>query len=247
MTIHTPIGDRMKQYENVSQYRLIKHLPTIIRIDGKAFHSYTKKAEFDYPFCDKLHDTMVDTMESLFNNIQNAVFAYTQSDEISILLKDYPDLNTEQWFDGKCQKIASVSASMATGYFNDHLRWVLTKSRPPVAFFDARVFQVPFQEVCEYFIWRQQDATRNSIQMLGRHHFSHREMHNKSTNVIQDMLMTTFGVNWNDLDVWKKRGTGVYKDANGYTCVDESPPEFTKNREFITQYGYEKYVGNLTV
>jgi tRNA(His) 5'-end guanylyltransferase len=146
---------------------------------------------------------MAETMKLLCENIQNAVFGYTQSDEISILLNDWKKFNTSQWFDGKIQKIASVSASMATGFFNKKMALLTDK----MAFFDARVFNLPKEEVVNYFHWRQVDCTRNSIQMLGRYYFSHKELHGISTNDIQNKLFEEKKVNWSQLNDWEKRGS----------------------------------------
>ncbi|MEM4260957.1 MAG: tRNA(His) guanylyltransferase Thg1 family protein, partial [Candidatus Woesearchaeota archaeon] len=150
------IDDRMKRYENVNRYSLIRRTPVIIRLDGKAFHSFTK--DLDKPFDEDLHNTFKQTVFYLVSQIQGAVFAYTQSDEISILLRDWDTLTTDAWFDYNIQKMASVSASIVTAKFN-----MLWHKSNKIAFFDSRVFNLPKEEVCNYFIWRQQDATKNSI------------------------------------------------------------------------------------
>ena len=238
----TSLGNRMKGYEATSKTKLLRHTPTIIRLDGKAFHTWTKhlkdidKSLKDDPFSDVMFHSMGLTTLWLMENIQNAVFAYTQSDEISILLNDWKRLTTDQWYDGGVQKIASVSASMATAFFNEayHILPYASKTSPP-AFFDARVFNLPKEEVVNYFVWRQQDATRNSINMLGQFHFSHKQLHKKSNSDVQDMLMLHKHVNWNDLDVWKRRGLcGV--TSTGKALIDGGIPIFTKDRNYIEQY-----------
>jgi len=224
------LGTRMKGYESVSKSKLLRRMPVIIRLDGKAFHTWTRqlrdvdKSLEAEPYGNMMHELMHYTVIYLMNNIQNAVFAYSQSDEISILLNDWKKLNTDQWFDGGIQKIASVSASMATAAFN-------ANTNLSTALFDARVFNIPKEEVVNYFVWRQQDATRNSIQMLGQFYFSHKQLHGKNVSQIQDMLMESYQQNWNDIDTRKKRGFCITK--NGY---DKEIPIFTKNREFIEQY-----------
>lgn len=205
MNTRDNLGNRMKKYEQVNTDYLLRRTPVVIRIDGKVFHTWTRNCE--KPFDENLHEAMKATMHYLTNEMQNAVYGYTQSDEISILLCDWLTLNTEQWFDGNIQKIASVSASVATGIFNA----IPHKHTSQIAFFDARVFNVPFADVHNYFLWRQQDATRNSIQTYARAYFSHKELHQKSCNDIQQMLFEQHDVNWNDLPSWKKRGSHVYR------------------------------------
>jgi len=233
----TALGNRMKGYEAVSKTKLLRRTPVIIRLDGKAFHTWIRQLSavdntLDIePYSGVMHDCMRETTKYLMDNIQNAVFAYSQSDEISILLNDWKRLTTDQWFDGSIQKIASVSASMATVAFNEESRRCVFY--PPVspALFDSRVFNVPKEEVVNYFVWRQQDATRNSINMLGQFYFSHKQLHGKNVSQVQDMLMESYQQNWNDVDTWKKRGFCV--TPMGY---DKEIPIFTKDRNFIEQY-----------
>ncbi len=235
MTDKTGLGDRIKKYERVSKTKLMGRTPVIIRLDGKAFHTWTRQlVNVDQvlktePYGEVMHKAMFYTTEYLMKNIQNAVFAYSQSDEISILLNDWYRLTTDQWFDGTIQKIVSVAASMATVGFNTNPVIKCMDLKPAV--FDARVFNVPLDEVANYFVWRQQDATRNSIQMLGQYYFSHNQMHGKNVSQIQDMLMAEHNVNWNDVDTRKKRG---WCFASGE--YDNEIPIFTKNRYFIEQY-----------
>ena len=180
------LGDRMKGYENVSKSKLIGRMPVIIRIDGKAFHTWTRQLDDSNPFSDTMHNAMTRTTFSLVSNIQNAVFGYTQSDEISILLNDWKTLTTDQWFGGGLQKIASVSASMATAYFNKIISDEVGCFSP--AMFDARVFNITREEVVNYFIWRQIDATKNSISMAAQSKYSSKELHKKNGNDKQEML-----------------------------------------------------------
>ena len=242
----TSLGDRMKGYEACTQSTLLRRTPVIIRVDGKAFHTFTRAFKDDStpdPFSPIMHSLMVNTAMMMMHNIQCAQIAYTQSDEISILLRDWDKHETQQWFAGKLQKIVSVSAAMASAYFN----YFLAKEVGPldyagaVPLFDSRAFQLPKEEVANYFIWRQQDATRNSVQMLGRHHFSHKEMHGKNVSGVQDLLMLQKGVNWNDIDVWKKRGTCVIPspdvlDSSSAVFVDENIPIFTKDRNYVERH-----------
>ena len=227
----TALGDRMKNYEATSKTKLLCRTPVIIRVDGKAFHTWTRRLvttggdPFNYP----MHEMMVMTSMFLMDNIQNAVLAYTQSDEISILMNDWKKLNTDQWFGNNVQKMASVSASAATAAFNYRAgKQGYINNISDSALFDSRVYNMPKEEVVNYFLWRQQDASRNSVSMLGRHYFSQKQMNGKSVSEVQDMLMKFEDVNWNDLDVWKKRGTCV--DVDG---ADEHIPIFSQDRQYI--------------
>lgn len=239
----TTLGDRMKNnYENISRYYLTRRTPVIIRIDGKAFHTFTRG--FKKPFDDVLVKTMQETMKYLCENIQGCVLGYTQSDEISLVLTDYAELTTDAWFGNNLQKMCSVSASMATLAFNKAFIRNISKQSKRLyteyldekdasyiealeiamnkgAMFDSRVFSIPKEEVCNALIWRQQDATRNSIQSVGQANFSQKELHGKSCNDIQDMLMTQKGVNWNDYSTTLKRGSCCIKADDSLTEYDE--------------------------
>lgn len=242
MTDRSTLGDRMKDYEYVTRAFTLRRTPVIIRVDGKAFHTFTKRVNPDMdpslqdgPFSTCLHNIMVATTQALVANLQNAVIGYTQSDEISILLCDWANVDTQQWFGGNIQKMVSISASIASTAFN--MAYQQTFGVTPMSFaelaqFDARVFNLPRSDVANYFIWRQQDASRNSVQMLGHWHFSQREMHGKTNSEVQDMLMLERDVNWNDLPTWAKRGTCVLDRGKQ---VDESIPIFTQDRNYIEQ------------
>lgn len=204
-------------------------MPVIIRIDGKAFHTFTRG--FKKPFDDILVKTMQETMKYLCENIQGCVLGYTQSDEISLVLTDYAEITTDAWFGNNLQKMCSVSASMATMAFNKFFysnmpaegenSTTYYKALEEGAMFDFRVFTIPKEEVCNYLIWRQQDATRNSIQSVGQADFSQKELHGKSCNNIQDMLMIQKGINWNDYSTTLKRGSCCIKADGSLTEYDE--------------------------
>jgi tRNA(His) guanylyltransferase len=223
------LGDRMKRYEGVSQYKLIRRMPVIIRLDGKAFHTFTRKME--KPFDRNLILAMNDSAQFLCTQLMGCKLAYIQSDEISLLLTDYDNLETEPWFDNKIQKMVSISSSLCSTYFTTYFcnDW-------DMAFFDARAFNLPREEVCNYFIWRQQDWTRNSIQMLARAHFSHKQCHKKNQSELQDMLMNEMSVNWNDLPIHLKRGRCVLKSEDEGWVTDQDIPIFTKDREYIERF-----------
>ena len=193
------LGNRMKGYENVTRNYLTRRTPVIIRLDGVAFHTFTKG--FEKPFDRLLLATMCQVAEKLCNEVQNCVFAYTQSDEISLVLIDYRNLNTDAWFGNNIQKICSVVAAKASVYFNEILENYyyiesLDKDREiflenvlnKKAFFDARCFNIPREEVLNYFIWRQKDCQKNSVSAIAQAYFSNKELYQKSTKQRIEML-----------------------------------------------------------
>ena len=233
MPVNDELGKRMKEfYETIPKTRLMRRCPVCIRIDGRAFHSWTKG--FNRPFDEVLIKSMQDTMKYLCENVQGCVLGYTQSDEISLILVDYKKLNSSAFFDYEVQKVCSTTASMATMAFNkifnentlnfispeifedEKLKKICASYAEAVkkgAMFDSRCFNIPKEEVTNYAYWRQLDATRNSIQMVGQANFSHKELQNKTCNNIQDMLMTQKGINWNDLPTYQKRGSCCIKEV----------------------------------
>jgi len=254
------LGDRMKQYENVERKYLTRRMPTLIRLDGKAFHSFTRG--FQKPFDMILMEAMWETSKYLCENIQGCKVAYTQSDEITLLLTDYDDIKTCAWFDKNIQKMCSISASMATLAFNKSFQDLVVKelkygdlgknfpkaaetyiNKFNKALFDSRVYNIPKEEVCNAFIWRQQDATRNAIQMVGQANFSHRQLQNKNCNDIQEMLFQEKEINFNNLPTYQKRGVCIIKEEyyKGETLrkrwiIDKDIPIFTQDREYIEKY-----------
>lgn len=199
------LGIRMKEsYEFASRSFLPRRTYTIIRLDGKAFHSYTKG--LDRPFDRGLMEDMAHTAAFLCRNIAGAKFAFTQSDEISLLLTDFDSIKTEPWFGGNVQKIVSVSASLCTEHFNSR-RDLRHRNGSKRAYFDARVFTIPDPtEVANYFIWRQKDATRNSISIAAQRYFTTKDLHSKSSAEKQEMLWKYAHINWNDYPIAFKRG-----------------------------------------
>jgi tRNA(His) guanylyltransferase len=223
-----PLGDRMKErYENRTRYFLPRRTYTIIRLDGKAFHTFTKG--FERPYDARITSWMDATAFELCKQIQGCKFAYTQSDEISLLLTDFEAPMTEAWFDGNIQKITSIAASIATNEFNRAMtNWYFdefqTKFIGKLANFDARVFTIPdYVEVANYFVWRQQDAVRNSIQMLAQSLFFHRELEGKNCSVLQEMTFQK-GKNWNDVSVRNKRGGFFIKVVEKTPTGNENIP-----------------------
>ena len=275
MPVRDDLGTRMKEfYEQVPKTRLVRRMPVAIRIDGKAFHTFTRG--FRKPFDHILIKTMQETTKYLCENIQGCVLGYTQSDEITLILVDYQKLTSSAWFDYEVQKLCSISASMATMAFNkyfaenvanetleyktsivpqcveiqqeikeyhDTLRAAVNKG----AMFDARCFNIPKEEVTNLIYWRQLDATRNSIQMVGQANFSHKELQNKTCNMIQDMLHEQKGINWNDYPTVCKRGSACiyteYANMNGshnsgWIIDKEMPILKGENRAYVDDLVY---------
>lgn len=231
MSTKDSLGDRMKAYESVAQTKLMGRTPVVIRIDGKAFHTFTRGLQ--KPFDSVLGEAMSQTMLYLCENIQGAVLGYTQSDEISILLQDWATFETDAWFDNKVQKMVSVAASLATAKFNQCYNH--PRGENILALFDARVFNMPFEEVTNCLVWRQQDAVRNSIQSLSQAHFSHKELQGKNVNQLQDMLILQRGINWNDIPTRYKRGTCAVT-VDGKMILDYDPPIFTQDRNYVERF-----------
>lgn len=224
------LGDRMKGYEAVFRPKLPNRLPVIIRVDGRAFHTFTRG--FKRPFDEDLRSAMVTTALRLCGAISGAKFAYTQSDEISILVTNNDTLDTQAWFDNDLVKMCSIAASTATVEFNCAIAPEHRASRP---MFDARAFVLPPEEVVNYFIWRQKDWHRNSLQMLSRSHYSHRELEGVDRAGMHEMLMEK-SVNWADLPGYWKDGTCITRSEASGHLIDSFPPVFTKDREYIGKY-----------
>jgi len=225
MSEHLDIGKRMKKYERVAEYVLPKRIPVILRIDGRAFHTITRK-RFGKNWCMEFVEQMIEVAKTVMADMQGCNICYSQSDEVSFLLTDYKTINTDGWFDYDARKMISISASLASSVFSR----VFGKN----VSFDSRVFSIPQDEVCNYFLWRQLDATRNAIQMAGREYFSHKQMHQKTCNDVQEMLFQAHGINFNDYPIIRKRGFCITKD-NG---LDKEIPIFSKDRNYIEQYVY---------
>ncbi len=258
---------RMKEfYENRTRILLPRRTYTIIRIDGRSFHQYCKR--LNKPFDAGLIEDMNVTAEYLCKNIQGAKCGFVQSDEISILMTDFDTLQTDAWFDGNIQKIVSVAASIATAKFNQlrmrrffeekelngySLKKLISEmdaSPFKLAEFDARTFTIPsLTEVCNYFIWRQQDTVRNSISSVAQSLYSSKELHGKNMSVQQDMIHEK-GQNWNDYPAMQKRGRFVFKkeidmetefkgkefQQSSYKrnkWVSDECPTFTQDQDFL--------------
>lgn len=235
------LGDRMKGYEDAYRIYLTKRLPLILRIDGKAFHTFTRGLV--RPFDIDFQEVMLKTALALCDEIQGSKLAYWQSDEVSILITDYDTLTTQAPFEKNLQKLVSIGASIATSSFNKvadrvnltRFEFRLDDKFKSLANFDCRAFVLPHAEVCNYFLWRQQDATRNSINSVGQSHFSPKQLHGQSTDTVQDLLFKEKGINWNDLPVINKRGACIIK-IEGKWAVDREIPIFSQDREYINRF-----------
>lgn len=218
------LGNRMKSYENSYRLYLPMRLPVIIRLDGKAFHSLTRNCNkpFDINFIKSMQQTGI----KLCEEIQGAQVAYIQSDEINILLHNYKKLNSCAWFDNNIQKMASVSSAIASVEFS--------KLYGKSAYFDSRCFILPENEVNNLYVWRQRDWKRNSVQMLARSIFSHKECENKNNNELQEMVFNKANINWSKLDGLYKNGCCVIKNDNGWT-IDNDIPIFSEVPDYINK------------
>lgn len=253
--------NRMKNYESIVDYKLMPKQPVIIRLDGKAFHTYTKG--LDKPFDMDLSKAFEFVCMELKEQISGVKFIYTQSDEISLLLTDWDKINTQNWLQYRIQKLTSLVASLATSLFNKYIesivdkyyklynsrdidyddeqyyleKYKLWKSKKYKANFDARAFNLPLNEVCNYFIWRQQDAIRNSIQSLGQSLFSHNELINKSCEDVILLSKEKFSIDWSTLSTRQQRGFCLYKDIEvSEWIIDNEIPLFTSNRTYIDKF-----------
>lgn len=254
------LGDRMKSfYEDRSKTYFTRRTPLIVRVDGCHFKSFTSGLQkpFDIILQTAMHQTALD----LCKNIQGCVFAYTESDEISLLIADYNTLQTDAWFDYSVQKVCSVSASLATMYFNKHFAEGVKKHNAyePItiedaefaellkrkvekgAYFDARGFNIPEDEITNYFIWRQQDAKRNSVAAIAHKLYSQKEIQGLNSEQLKQMLSERSHWNWDEEEPAHKWGICVVKsDAENNVrdkwVIDDNIPEFTEDRNYLEKY-----------
>lgn len=257
------LGTRMKTYENAYRFNLPIRMPIIIRCDGRAFYSYTRRCQ--KPFDQGLVNCMNETALALCEEISGCKIAYIQSDEISLLITNYDSINTQSWFDNNLQKMISISAALASVTFsmNSWKIWVPQKMDPSCdpmsecdfnkpAYFDSRSFILPKEEVNNYFVWREQDCMRNSVQMLARSLYSHKELENKNNFQLKEMCIKK-GFNWDDCPTEQKHGRCVIKtkylvdSVNPQTgekisterskwVIDDNIPVFALNKQYIEKY-----------
>lgn len=257
------LGDRMKGYEACYSFIIPARTYTVVRVDGRGFSKFTKGMDkpFDAQFSEAMNYATIELCRKF-----NPDFAYTQSDEISLVFTDFGP-ESQAMFGGKVQKICSLTAARATASFNkkmlmmdaenwedtDEINYIINGSAIYDVEFDSRVFVIPdYVEVGNYFVWRQQDCTRNSISMAADALYSHKELHGKSASDKQDMMMEK-GVNWNDYTPKYKRGALITREefemksteyefdaqrSDGFYTrkkwvVNENTPIFTKERDFL--------------
>lgn len=238
------LSDRMKKYEEASRTALPPRMPLIIRVDGKAFSKLTAHLP-NKPFNRDFIHVMENVAIAMCTNIQGAELAYSQSDEVSVLVHNYTTFETQPWFDNQVQKIVSVAASIAAATFTARSYRMWQKSPEDIectdivpVFFDARAFVLPESEVTNYMHWRQQDAVRNSVQMLTRSLFSHKECHGKNVVQMKEMCIAA-GHPWEDLTPTIRKGRCVKKNYCPHLGVrmgwkvDTDIPMFSENREYI--------------
>jgi len=213
------LGDRIKAYEKDCAIVLKEGMPVIIRLDGKGFSKYTK--DLTKPYSEDLSKVMGLTAIELCKQIQGVRLAYTQSDEINLVLKYYKKEDSEPWFGNQLQKMVSISAAIASTTFtiNSGKIW---KGELKPATFDSRAFIVPEKDVINAILWRQLDATRNSIQGLARSMYSHKECTDKNINELEAMCAAK-GRNWHDEPTWFKRGFCVFRES--YVGLNPKNPE----------------------
>lgn len=252
------LANRMKEfYETIPKTKLMRRCPVVVRLDMRAGHTFCRG--FERPFDEVFITSMQETAKYMCENVQGCVLSYQQSDEISLILVDYKKLNSSAFFDYEVQKICSITASMATmafnKYFEEEVRYnsdifyepwnhdekekklfsSYFKSIKKGAMFDSRCFNIPKEEVTNYIYWRQLDASRNSVQMVGQANFSDKELHKKTTNQIQDMLMTQKGINWNDFPTYQKRGSCCIKEVYYLDKNGEVVPVEDSNKDDVTK------------
>ena len=252
------LANRMKEfYETIPKTRLMRRCPVVVRLDMRAGHTFCRG--FERPFDELFIKSMQETAKYMCENVQGCVLSYQQSDEISLILVDYKKLNSSAFFDYEVQKVCSITASMATmafnKYFEEEVRYnsdifyepwnhdekekklfsSYFKSIKKGAMFDSRCFNIPKEEVTNYIYWRQLDASRNSVQMVGQANFSDKELHKKTTNQIQDMLMTQKGINWNDFPTYQKRGSCCIKEVYYLDKNGEEVPVEDSNKDDVTK------------
>ncbi len=199
------LGNRIKRYERAYDHALTPRSCLLVRVDGRAFHTYTRGCV--RPFDPGIMDVMVYATQRTAEDMQGFKLAYVQSDEATFLLTDFDTFETQGWFGYRLNKVVSIAASLFTAWFGrEH-------DNGRVATFDARAFVVPADDAPNVFIWRQRDWERNSIQMLAQAHFSHRELQGKGHAELHELLHAK-GLNWADLSDREKNGTFVLRDGS---------------------------------
>lgn len=220
----TSLGDRMKEYEAAYDATMMRRVPVVVRLDGKGFSRLTKRLKLEKPFDGRFLDMMADTMLSVASQVEGCVIGYTQSDEISLVLVNNQSLDAQPYFGNRVQKVASITASMATARFNRRLVRLLGDTEVDAeAYFDSRVFTVPDPvEAMNALIWRQQDCVRNSILSAAYYEIgkvkgrktAQKMMHGLNTSKLQELMFQELGLNWSTrYSPELKRGTVTYRKS----------------------------------
>jgi len=255
MPMRDELGERMKRYEQVSDGMLAIKTPVIIRIDGNAFHTFTKG--FNKPFDKNFIEAMTATCEDLCKDISGCQYGFVQSDEISLFLCDYEKIETQPWFDYRIQKLASIAAAKATWFFNKHLNEEYEKAKAEnphstitiflgekikkMACFDARAFNIPKDEISNYFIWRQNDAIRNAILSVAQLVMPSSELMNKNIKQLKSILTDKYNVQFEGIPSRCLRGTFISKEYDPDKCkkvwiTDKETPDFKEHREILEEF-----------
>lgn len=255
MPMKDDLGDRMKRYEKVSDHVLAIKTPVIIRIDGNAFHTFTKG--FNKPFDKYFIEAMAATTLDLCKDIAGCQYGYVQSDEISLFLCDYEKIETQPWFDYRLQKLASIAAAKATWYFHQHLQEeyekayeddptasatvFLAEKLTKMACFDARAFNIPKDEISNYFIWRQNDATRNAILSIAQYVLPSSELNGKNCKQLKTLLTDKYNVQFDAIPTRFMRGTLFLKEYDPDKCkkiwfMPPETPDFIEHRILLEEY-----------
>lgn len=215
------LEERMKRYEEAYSSKLTIRTPIIIRVDGWHFKSFTKG--FEKPFDKTFRQCMYNTMLSLCTEIPDVVFAYTQSDEISLLILNYQSFEHEPWFDNRFNKLISLSSALATREFNHYLSLgtsLIEKEKVGHAAFDARVFTIPEDDIVNYFYWRQKDAIRNSIENVAQTYFNQKDLNGLSQDDLLKKLKDEKCIIWSEYPTMYQRGICAYRNDKAYLMVD---------------------------
>lgn len=241
------LGQRMKLYEEATNYTIAPRLPIVGRIDGKAFHTLTKRLKCSKPFDEKLSKMMSESSRFLSSQVQGCVLSYTQSDEISFVIRTDQSQDSQPWFGNRIQKIVSVATSAVSAVFNRYL-----EDADPFGMFDCRVWYLPSMvEVQNYLIWRQRDCVKNSISSAAYYEIARacedgvaigrkktdKMLHKLNQNERQELLFQKANINWNDYDPKFKRGIVIFRKevevdtdhgkVNRKKWIVEAAPHFT--------------------
>jgi tRNA(His) guanylyltransferase len=213
------LGNRMKKYERASNNLLTPRMPVLIRVDGKAFHTFTRGC--DKPFDRTIIDAMAYATKKTAEHMQGFKLAYVQSDESTFMITDTDTLETQGWFNYEINKLVSITASAFTAYFNSYWfnykaaanGFASTDGETKFGLFDARAFNVPAEDVPNAFIWRQRDWERNSVQMMARSLYSQKQLQGKKVPALLDMIADRSVNSWEEINPQLKYGTWIEHDG----------------------------------